>query len=228
MVYRRTARSDEVRAASRSRLLDAAWTLFSSQGYDATTMQQIVDAAGTSIGNAYFYFPNKERLLLELVEERAERAWDDSEREVQDVPPGPARIAAIIHANIVGLFEERSELAQLIFSTDQRVSGIAVMGRVSMARWQPHLVACFPNLQPEEREIAAAAIFGANRAVVERALSEGVALDLDRVVPLLIRWSLRGLGSSADEIAAALRVVKRRRSSGGSTRAGSRASARRP
>src|SRR5688572_6335992 len=56
MVYRRTERADRVRDAARQKLLRAAQELFSSHGYEATTIQQIVRRAGTSVGNLYFYF----------------------------------------------------------------------------------------------------------------------------------------------------------------------------
>ncbi|MFL5598198.1 MAG: helix-turn-helix domain-containing protein, partial [Gemmatimonadaceae bacterium] len=52
MVYRQTARSGKVRQASRAKLLAAARKLFARHGYEATTMQQIVREADTSIGNA--------------------------------------------------------------------------------------------------------------------------------------------------------------------------------
>ena len=42
MAYRQTARSTKVRQASRAKLLASARKLFGSQGYEATTMQQIV------------------------------------------------------------------------------------------------------------------------------------------------------------------------------------------
>ena len=53
----------------RMRILNAARELFSGQGYQATTLRQVVDRADTSIGNFYFYFTDKEALLRALVEE---------------------------------------------------------------------------------------------------------------------------------------------------------------
>lgn len=69
MVYRQTKRSAKIRLESRTRILAAARKLFAQKGYEATTMQQVVREAGTSIGNAYFYFENKEGLVKALVEE---------------------------------------------------------------------------------------------------------------------------------------------------------------
>src|SRR3954464_8397526 len=119
MVYRRTVRSDEVRARARTRILAAPRALLTHDGYEATTMQQIVARAGTSIGNAYFYFPNKERLLAELVEQRTRETWDASEELGARATPGPARIGVIIYANVFSMLSENSDLARLLFLTDR-------------------------------------------------------------------------------------------------------------
>jgi AcrR family transcriptional regulator len=44
-------------------ILIAAKKLFSEQGYEVTTVRQIVDEAHTSMGNLYFHFPNKLSIL---------------------------------------------------------------------------------------------------------------------------------------------------------------------
>jgi AcrR family transcriptional regulator len=52
----------------RSRILQKAVELFAARGYEATGMREIARAAGTSIGNCYFYFENKEAVLLAAVD----------------------------------------------------------------------------------------------------------------------------------------------------------------
>ena len=53
-------------AATRERLFETALRLFESQGFEATTMRQIADGAGCSLGLTYRYFAAKEDLVLEL------------------------------------------------------------------------------------------------------------------------------------------------------------------
>jgi AcrR family transcriptional regulator len=48
---------------TRSAIIDAALRLFRERGYDATTMRAIAAEAGVSVGNAYYYFDSKERLI---------------------------------------------------------------------------------------------------------------------------------------------------------------------
>lgn len=53
---------------TRERILDAALNLFKTQGYAETTMRQIADAAGVAVGNAYYYFASKDKLILAFYE----------------------------------------------------------------------------------------------------------------------------------------------------------------
>jgi AcrR family transcriptional regulator len=210
MVYRRTARSDEVRARARTRILDAARTLFTRDGYEATTMQQIVARAGTSIGNAYFYFPNKERLLAELVEQCTRETWDATEAFAESAVPGPARIGAIIYANLLSMLVENRDLAQLLFLTDRHEAGIQIVREVSVARWLSQLASSHPGRTEAEYQLIATAIFGANRTAVERVLSGALDAAPARIARDMARWSLRALGAGEPEIEAAVRSAARR------------------
>ena len=62
-------RNTKIRDERRAEILSAAKRLFINYGYEKTTMKQVVKEAGTSIGNCYFYFPNKQALLDALIEE---------------------------------------------------------------------------------------------------------------------------------------------------------------
>lgn len=50
-------------------ILQVAESLFASEGYHKTSMERIADAAEVSVGAVYFYFKNKEDLLLNLLDE---------------------------------------------------------------------------------------------------------------------------------------------------------------
>ncbi|MDF4249694.1 TetR/AcrR family transcriptional regulator [Streptomyces sp. WMMB303] len=65
----RTARArsgDDTRAPVPQRLLAAATRLFAEQGYDRTSVQEIVEAAGVTKGALYHYFGSKDDLLHEI------------------------------------------------------------------------------------------------------------------------------------------------------------------
>ncbi len=48
---------------TKGRIIQAAWQLFYRQGYDDTTVEEIIDASGTSRGSFYHYFEGKDALL---------------------------------------------------------------------------------------------------------------------------------------------------------------------
>ena len=48
---------------TKERIVAAALELFRERGYEATTMRMVAEAAGVSLGNAYYYFASKDQLL---------------------------------------------------------------------------------------------------------------------------------------------------------------------
>jgi AcrR family transcriptional regulator len=54
-------------SAKRMQILDGARRCFLAQGFDGSSMNDIVKAAGVSKGTVYAYFPSKERLFESLV-----------------------------------------------------------------------------------------------------------------------------------------------------------------
>ena len=51
---------------TKKKIVSAAWKLFYEQGYDNTTVDEIVEASGTSKGSFYHYFEGKDALLSSL------------------------------------------------------------------------------------------------------------------------------------------------------------------
>ncbi len=51
---------------TRARIVGAAWKLFYEQGYEDTTVEEIIELSGTSKGSFYHYFDGKDALLSTL------------------------------------------------------------------------------------------------------------------------------------------------------------------
>ena len=51
---------------TRGRIISAAWELFYEQGYEDTTVEEIIERSGTSKGSFYHYFDGKDALLSSL------------------------------------------------------------------------------------------------------------------------------------------------------------------
>ncbi len=93
----------EQRKLTRARLIDGALKLFSANGYDHATIDDISQEAGYSKGAYYFHFSTKEDILLELL-----RRWSD------DRASGLAAVAGSdgardLRATLVALFSYERE-----------------------------------------------------------------------------------------------------------------------
>ena len=59
----------------RRELLDTAAEVFAAQGYDATTVRRIADAAGLLAGSLYHHFDSKESMLDEILSGFLDDLW---------------------------------------------------------------------------------------------------------------------------------------------------------
>jgi AcrR family transcriptional regulator len=79
-------------AERKQQLLDAAARLFAEQGYAATRVVDIVEAAGVAKGLFYWYFENKEALFRELATEIRRRLRRQQAAAIDDDAPALVRI----------------------------------------------------------------------------------------------------------------------------------------
>lgn len=62
-----TTRLERRKARTRAAILDSARKLFMEQGFEATSIAQIAEAADSGVGTLYGYFSNKEEILNEVL-----------------------------------------------------------------------------------------------------------------------------------------------------------------
>lgn len=58
---------------TRQKLLDAAELVFGRRGFENTSIAEITQKAGVALGTFYVYFPHKEAIFVELVDELGKR-----------------------------------------------------------------------------------------------------------------------------------------------------------
>jgi AcrR family transcriptional regulator len=71
---------------TKKKIVSAAWRLFYEQGYDSTTIDDIVEESGTSRGSFYHYFEGKDALLGTLSEVFDEKYEELLETMSPDMP----------------------------------------------------------------------------------------------------------------------------------------------
>jgi AcrR family transcriptional regulator len=113
------------KAKTRAAIRQHAFRLFREQGYEATTVEQIAEAAEVSHSTFFRYFPTKEDVVLQ---DDMELLWIDA---LRAQPPGMPPIAAL-RASLHDAFASLSadDLAKIRETTDFALSVPAVRARM--------------------------------------------------------------------------------------------------
>lgn len=88
---------------TKKNIVSAAWRLFYEQGYDDTTVDEIIRASGTSKGTFYHYFKGKDALLTSLSE-----LFDNKYEElIQEMPEEMGNFEKLLYLNqeLFGMIE---------------------------------------------------------------------------------------------------------------------------
>ncbi|MEI5100776.1 helix-turn-helix domain-containing protein [Streptomyces sp. PmtG] len=101
--------NEELRRRSRERLLQATVELVSERGYEATTLADIADRAGSARGLVSYYFPGKRQLLQSAVHRLMHRTLQEALEREPRVPAGDELLARAIDA-VLGLARDRPVL----------------------------------------------------------------------------------------------------------------------
>jgi AcrR family transcriptional regulator len=125
---------DHARGAIRDEVMRHAWLLFSAQGFEATTVDQIAAAAGMSRRTFFRYFTGKDELVLERLVEAGERIAAALRGRPDDEPVWVSLRTAF--DEVVRQQEEYADLArplQIMLRTEPAVRASVVERR---RRWQ--------------------------------------------------------------------------------------------
>lgn len=71
---------------TRAKIVEAAWQLFYEQGYEDTTVEEIIETSRTSKGSFYHYFGGKDALLSTLSDLFDQKYLDLQEKMDPDMP----------------------------------------------------------------------------------------------------------------------------------------------
>ncbi len=167
------------RRATRQRLAETGLRLFLQQGYEATTLDQIAEAAGVSRRTVFHYFDQKEDILLAWKAGFAEAMRAAILAQRPDRPPLDLVLAAFLQ--LAGAFEadDHIRIERLLASTER-------LDASKHAKYAEQEQAVFEALvelspAPERRDglrIVAMIAIGALRVAFERWLERGGAEPL--------------------------------------------------
>ena len=139
----RPATKREQRAASIEALLGKALTLFITQGYHATTVEVIAQAAGLTKGAVYFYFKSKANVLKTLLDRTEELTVEPTLAAMNAAGDDPKdRLNAFVRSqSVIGAEKTEYMLLAILMSAEFNGSGDEIEHRLIelMARMEDAL-----------------------------------------------------------------------------------------
>lgn len=108
---------------TKGKIINAAWDLFYEQGYDDTTVEEIIEKSGTSKGSFYHYFEGKDALLGSL-----SYIFDEEYAKLQDsLPRDMSSFDKLMYLNrhLFSMIEDRIDIELLtrLYSTQLVTKG---------------------------------------------------------------------------------------------------------
>ncbi len=183
----------------RQRLLDAALTVFTDQGYSATPIDDIARASETSKGGVYFHFPSKQALFLALLDESSTALLENVEAAMAGEPDPLLRGEAALRA-VITSFAEHRLLARLLLVEAAGAGRDFSRALMDMhERFAMLIAACLDEavaagqIAPLDTRFTARAWYGAVNHTVLHWLQTGEPNDLEGAFPLLRELLLVGV-----------------------------------
>jgi len=87
-------------------ILDAAWELITSQGFDGMTMADVATATGLSEGSLYNYVPSKRELAIRVAERWFSAQAEELEQTLSAIEHPRDQVALLIQRHIAMILEQ--------------------------------------------------------------------------------------------------------------------------
>ncbi len=198
----RVRRGQESREARRAQIKETALEVFSERGYHATSVSDLVAAAGVARGTFYLYFDSKDAIFLELLDDltthlRANIVGVDTS---QGAPPMVEQLRATVERILETAVTNRP-LTRIIFreavglheAVDERLEAFndELHGYVARAIQVAEVVGA---VRVADAEVSAACVVGSLRELVYRTVVVSDAeFDVAHVAAAIVDHHMLGL-----------------------------------
>lgn len=170
-------KKDEVRTA----ILEAAFTLFSEQGYSKTSIPVIARRAGFSTANVYIYFHSKIDILFTLYEPWLRERLDKFELSMRRIKDPRKRLERVLMALWRDLPRASNGFANNVMQAVSTSTGssdysprLRELFQNRVAQW---IQSCFDIPEDEAAGIAAVALMAFDGFAMNVHLPQGVSCD---------------------------------------------------
>ncbi|MED1091085.1 TetR/AcrR family transcriptional regulator [Bacillus paramycoides] len=186
---------------TKKKLLHSGYTIFINNGFQKTTITQIIKHAETGYGTAYVYFKNKDDLLIILMEDVMNRFYDIAER---SFTPNTKSEAQQMIQNQVRAFLQLAEEERAILQVVEEAIGLSKEIRQKWDEIRERFIKSITQditysqenklAHPEfHKEIVAHAWFAMNEMFLWAIVQNDKKLDLEEVVHTLTVMYTTGL-----------------------------------
>ncbi|MBG9829375.1 TetR/AcrR family transcriptional regulator [Bacillus sp. FSL M8-0063] len=186
---------------TKKKLLHAGYTIFIQNGFQKTTITQIIKHAETGYGTAYVYFKNKDDLLIVLMEDVMNQFYDIAERSFS---PQTKEEAHKMIQNQVRAFLQLAEKERAILQVVQEAIGLSKEIRQKWDEIRERFINSIAQditysqegglAQPElNKEIVARAWFAMNEMFLWTIVKNDKKLELEVIVHTLTEMYTTGL-----------------------------------
>ncbi|EPC8417636.1 TetR/AcrR family transcriptional regulator [Bacillus wiedmannii] len=186
---------------TKKKLLHAGYTIFIHNGFQKTTITQIIKHAETGYGTAYVYFKNKDDLLIVLMEDVMNQFYDIAERSFS---PQTKEEAHKMIQNQVRAFLQLAEKERAILQVVQEAIGLSKEIR---QKWEEIRERFIKNIMQDitysqesglahtelNEEIVARAWFAMNEMFLWTIVKNDKELELGEIVHTLTEMYTTGL-----------------------------------
>ncbi|PEP22560.1 TetR/AcrR family transcriptional regulator [Bacillus wiedmannii] len=186
---------------TKKKLLHAGYTIFIQNGFQKTTITQIIKHAETGYGTAYVYFKNKDDLLIVLMEDVMNQFYDIAERSFS---PQTKEEAHKMIQNQVRAFLQLAEKERAILQVVQEAIGLSKEIRQKWEEIRERFINSIAQgitysqegglAQPQlNKEIVARAWFAMNEMFLWTIVKNDKKLELEVIVHTLTEMYTTGL-----------------------------------
>jgi AcrR family transcriptional regulator len=161
---------------TKDKIIEIAERLFGEQGYESTSLRQVIFEAGVNLAAVHYHFGSKEELLDAVVLRGAipmnEERLALLDRYEKEAAPGPVPLENVLRASLVPLFRTAERSPQFV-KLMGRIIGEGLMPTMIAKHFQPlferfmgALRRSLPDLPPEELLWRIQFMFGATAQVL--------------------------------------------------------------
>ncbi len=211
MAYRRTPHMQKRVDRRRREILEAAESLIAEKGYRAATMNDVATRAGTSIGNVYFYFSNKDEIVLAVIDRLCEEIWQVDELAGLDID------TSACHPYTLEALDDYL-MVMALFSNKRFAEAIA--GGSGHPGFREHVIGFFEKravmryekyadfYQGIDRDLAFACHFGSVVNVLLKVITGRLERSPEAAGLFLAGWKLQARGIDPDTTAAIMEELR--------------------